>query len=77
MSTQTDSLLNVEAEAKKVLGDHAASWLYRPHRLLDGMTPHELAQSPEGAWVVLRQLERDPLPIIRSRPRLSRKRRVV
>lgn len=76
MSTRTDTLSNVEAEARKVLGESAASWLYRPHRLLDGMTPHELAQSPEGAWVVLRQLERDPLPIIRAKPRIVRKRRV-
>ena len=66
MSTRTDSLSNVEAEAKKVLGERAASWLHRPHRSLDGMTPHELAQSPAGAWVVLRQLQRDPLPIIRD-----------
>jgi uncharacterized protein (DUF2384 family) len=66
MSTRTDSLSNVEAEARKVLGERAASWLHRPHRSLDGMTPHELAQSPEGAWVVLRQLERDPLPIVRG-----------
>jgi uncharacterized protein (DUF2384 family) len=78
MSTRTDSLSNVEAEAKKVLGERAANWLHRPHRSLDGMTPHELAQSPAGAWVVLRQLERDPLPIIRgSKPRGTRPRRTA
>jgi len=78
MSTRTDSLSNVEAEAKKVFGERATSWLYRPHRLLDGMTPHELAQTPEGAWVVLRQLERDPLPLIRAKPRVTlRQRRVI
>jgi len=78
MSTQTDSLSRVEAEAKKVLGERAHNWLHRPHRSLDGMTPHELAQSPAGAWVVLRQLERDPLPIIRGqKSRASRPRRTV
>ena len=77
MSTRTDSLSNVESEARKVLGERAASWLHRPHRCFDGMTPHELAQTPEGAWVVLRQLERDPPPLIRAKRHPIRKRRGV
>ena len=49
-------LLNVETEARRVLGDDAADWMTRPSRLFDGMTPADLAASPEGARAVLHEL---------------------
>jgi len=49
-------LLDVEAEAQKVLGDHASVWMVKPSRLLDGMTPADLATSPDGARAVLHEL---------------------
>jgi uncharacterized protein (DUF2384 family) len=58
MATQDRSLvlLDVEAEAHKLLGDRASEWMARPSRLLDGMAPAELAASPHGARAVLHEL---------------------
>jgi hypothetical protein len=51
-------LVGVASEARKLLGDRASEWMVTPSRLLDGMTPAELARSPEGARVVLHELRR-------------------
>jgi uncharacterized protein (DUF2384 family) len=56
-------LLDVEAEAQKVLGDHASVWMVRPSRLLDGMAPAELATSPDGARAVLHELRQASAPL--------------
>ncbi len=48
-----NDLTTVKAEALAVFGDGAEAWLRRANRFLDGMTPLEMAQSPEGAAVVL------------------------
>jgi Protein of unknown function (DUF2384) len=54
----------LEAEVRKVLGDGALEWMHRPSRLFDNMPPVELAlSSPEGARVVLLQLERSAVPV--------------
>jgi len=66
MAARKETFSNVEAEAKERFGEGASNWLHRPSRLLDGLTPHELAQTPEGAWVVLRELRRNPGPINRG-----------
>jgi hypothetical protein len=52
------ALVGVASEARKLLGDRASKWMVTPSRLLDGMTPAELATSPEGARVVLHELRR-------------------
>ena len=48
----------VELEARGLLGDRASAWMVTPSRLLDGITPAELAASPDGARVVLHVLRR-------------------
>ena len=49
-------LLEVETEARCVLGDDAPEWIARPSRLFDGIAPTDLAASPEGARAVLHEL---------------------
>ena len=56
-------LLSLEAEARQVLGDRVSEWMVRPSKLLDGMAPEELGSSPEGARVVLMELERARIPL--------------
>ncbi len=46
-------LMTVRAKARAAFGDGAEAWLRRANRQLDGMTPLEMAQSPEGVEVVL------------------------
>jgi len=55
--------MEVTAEARKILGDHADDWMQTPSKLLDGMAPVELARSKEGARVVLLELERAKTPL--------------
>lgn len=52
------TLVGVASEARRMLGDRASEWMATPSRSLDGMTPAELATSPEGARVVLHELRR-------------------
>jgi hypothetical protein len=52
------ALVGVASEARTLLGDRASEWMVTPNRMLDGMTPAELATSPEGARVVLHELRR-------------------
>jgi uncharacterized protein (DUF2384 family) len=51
-------LLDVEAEAREVLGEGATDWMVRPSKLLDGIAPVDLAGSPDGARAVLHELRR-------------------
>jgi len=48
----------IEAEARAAFGDRAEAWLKRANRLLDGMSPRELAATPGGAAVVLAALRK-------------------
>ena len=59
MVAHSAALISVESEARKIFGDHTAEWMRRPSRLLDGMAPAELAITPEGARVVLHELEQE------------------
>ncbi len=61
--TNQETALQVAAEARKILGDHAEAWMQRPSKLLDGMTPADLARSKDGARVVLLELERAKTPL--------------
>ena len=61
--TNHDTALHVAAEARKILGDHADVWMQKPSKLLDGITPADLARSKEGARVVLLELERAKTPL--------------
>ena len=65
------ALISVESEARKIFGDHAAEWMKRPSRLLDGMAPAELAVTPEGARVVLHELEQGS-KVLRAKKRSRR-----
>jgi hypothetical protein len=58
-----DTVLQVETEARKVLGDRASEWMRKPSKLLDGMAPAELANSSDGARVVLLELDRAKTPL--------------
>lgn len=55
--------LDVAAEARRILGDQADTWMQRPSKLLDGMAPADLARSKDGARVVLLELERAKTPL--------------
>ncbi len=48
----------VVERAREVMGDGVQSWMTRQNRHLAGLTPEELARSPEGARVVLLELDR-------------------
>jgi uncharacterized protein (DUF2384 family) len=69
--TQQDTTRQVEIEVRKVLGDRASEWMRKPSKLLDGMAPAELANSSEGARVVLLELDRakTPLRAVAGKPR--------
>ena len=62
-------LLDVEAEARKVLGDDASAWMARPSKLLDGIAPVDLATSPDGARAVLYELRQASTVLRASRLR--------
>jgi uncharacterized protein (DUF2384 family) len=64
--TDQDTTLDVAIEARKILGDQADVWMQRPSKLLDGMTPADLARSKDGARVVLHELERAKTPLKRA-----------
>jgi hypothetical protein len=49
---------DVPAEVRSLLGDHASEWMLTPNRLFDNLAPCDLAVSPEGARVVLQELNR-------------------
>ncbi len=57
MTERRIDLITVKAEARSVFGDSAEAWLRRSNRFLDSMTPLQVAQSPEGAAIVLRVLQ--------------------
>jgi len=61
--SEHDTVLQVENEARKVLGDRAFEWMRKPSKLLDGMAPAEVATSREGARVVLVELDRARTPL--------------
>lgn len=65
------SLLSLELEARELLGDGASEWIVRPSKLLDGMTPAEVATTPEGEQAVLGELKRAAKPL---REALAKKR---
>ena len=58
-----DTVVQVETEARKVLGDHVHEWMRKPSKLLDGMAPADLANSRDGARVVLLELDRAKTPL--------------
>jgi uncharacterized protein (DUF2384 family) len=63
MADRKRTLLRVEAEAREVFGDRAPEWMVKPSKLLDGISPADLARSQEGARVVLIELERAKTPL--------------
>jgi len=63
MSSHSQSLVALEALVRQILGDRASEWLVKPSKLLDGMTPAELAATPEDRQVVLQDLRRAAIPL--------------
>ena len=57
MTERRQILSSVEAAARGILGERAAEWMQRPNAMLDGLAPADLATSPEGARVVLHELD--------------------
>lgn len=72
MALPSRSLETLESEAREILGDRAQEWMQRPSKLLDGMTPAEVAMTPAGKRVVLHELKRAAIPL---RAALSKARR--
>jgi hypothetical protein len=62
MDERPQAILRVKTEAYRILGDGASEWMAGPSRVLDGMAPVELAISPEGARVVLHELNQASTP---------------
>lgn len=58
MTEEKVDLGTIEAEARAAFGDRAEAWLKRANRLLDGMSPRELAATSGGAAIVLRALRK-------------------
>jgi len=58
MPDRTIRPADVDAEVRNILGDRASDWMHTPSRLFDNMAPADLASSPEGAYVVLRELRK-------------------
>jgi uncharacterized protein (DUF2384 family) len=51
----------VERKARSMFGKYAEQWLYKPNRSLAQLSPYDMAQSEEGARLVLAELERTVL----------------
>ena len=60
---RSHSPISLEREARELLGDGASEWLVRPSKLLDGMTPAEVATTPVGKQAVLTELKRASKPL--------------
>jgi uncharacterized protein (DUF2384 family) len=63
MVDRSQSVVRLEAEVREILGDRASEWLVRPSKLLDGLTPAEVAKTPAGKRVVLHELKRTSKPL--------------
>ena len=51
----------VERQARSMFGKYAEQWLNKPNRSLAQLSPYEMAQSEEGARLVLAELNRTVL----------------
>ena len=51
----------VERRARSMFGDYAKQWLFKPNRSLAQLSPYEMAQSADGARLVLAELDRTVL----------------
>lgn len=56
MSTNTNVWL-VSAALKEAAGDQATELMHKPSKHLANLTPHEVAQQPGGATIVLSELD--------------------
>ena len=75
MPQRAQSLAELEAEAREFLGDRASEWIAKPSRLLDGMTPAEVATTPAGRRIVIHELRRAAVPLRQAmlrKPRLEK-----
>jgi len=51
----------VERKARSMFGSYAKQWLFKPNRSFAQLSPYEMAQSAEGARLVLDELARTVL----------------
>jgi hypothetical protein len=58
MRQEPPHLNEVVERARELLGPDADRWLFKSNRHLAALSPYELAASPQGAKLVIRELEK-------------------
>ena len=66
MSQPNDGVFRVEKALKAAVGDRSAEVMHRRTRHLANLTPHQVAQTPSGARIVLAELDNIVLQARRS-----------
>ena len=66
MSKPNDGVFRVEKALEAAVGDRMAEVMHRRTRHLANLTPHQLAQTPSGARIVLAELDNIVLQARRS-----------
>jgi hypothetical protein len=57
VSKPIDGVFRVEKALEAAVGDRAAELMHRHTRHLANLTPHQIAQAPNGARIVLAELD--------------------
>ena len=57
MSKAIDGVFRVEKALKAAVGERATEVMHRHTRHLANLTPHQVAQAPNGARIVLAELD--------------------
>jgi hypothetical protein len=66
VSQPNDGVFRVEKALKAAVGDRSAEVMHRRTRHLANLTPHQVAQTPSGARIVLAELDNIVLQARRS-----------
>ena len=68
MTKTSDGVWRVERASRAKVGDRAAVLMHKKTRHLANLTPHELAQAPNGDRIVLAELDNIVLQVdVRTR----------
>jgi hypothetical protein len=66
MSKPSDGVFRVEKALKEAVGERTAELMHRRTKHLANLTPHQVAQAPNGARIVLAELDNIILQAQRS-----------
>jgi len=58
MSTSAEGIWRVEVALRSKVGDRAAELMHKKTRHLANLSPHEVAQAPNGERIVLAELDK-------------------